>query len=113
MPDVWIDFAKLLASYNGITTTLDALWMGVPVITLVGQTAPSRASLSILTAAGLDQFVAHSSDEFLAIASRAHEQPRQEIRQKLTQSPLFDYKRFAQNIEAAYREMWRRYVEKA
>jgi protein O-GlcNAc transferase len=99
--------------YNGITTTLDALWMGVPVVTLVGQTAPSRASLSILATAGLDEFVARTPDEFVAAAVRAVDHPRAEIREKLIRSPLFDYKRFALNVENAYREMWRGYVETA
>ena len=56
--------------YNGITTTLDALWMGVPVVSLIGRTAPGRAGLSILTNAGMDDLVAGSAEEFIDIASR-------------------------------------------
>jgi protein O-GlcNAc transferase len=96
--------------YNGITTSLDALWMGVPVITLVGQTAPSRAGLSLLTNAGLSEFVAQSAEEFVAIAARGKFPSREAIRQKLQDSPIFNARQFAGNVERAFRQMWQTYV---
>jgi len=101
--------------YNGITTTLDALSMGVPVVTLAGSTAPGRAGLSILTTAGMPELIARTPDEFIQIASRARDLPplnsgRTEIRRRLTQSPLMDAKRFAANIESAYRKMWNHFI---
>jgi protein O-GlcNAc transferase len=96
--------------YNGITTTLDALWMGVPVVTLPATTAPSRAGLSILSAAGFPEFVADSPSSFAQIATRKPGPPREQIRQRLMRSPIMDAPRFARHIENAYRQMWRAFV---
>jgi len=96
--------------YNGITTTLDALWMGVPVVTLPATTAPSRAGLSLLSGAGFSEFVADSPESFAQIATRIPRPPREQIRQRLMHSPLMDAPRFARHIESAYREMWRTFV---
>jgi predicted O-linked N-acetylglucosamine transferase (SPINDLY family) len=93
--------------YNGITTTLDAMWMGVPVVSLVGQTGPGRAGLSLLTTAGLGELVAHSPQEFIEIAAGAARMNRQGIHEKLSASAVMDAPRFARNMEAAYRQMWR------
>jgi predicted O-linked N-acetylglucosamine transferase (SPINDLY family) len=98
--------------YSGITTTLDALWMGVPVVTLVGQTASGRAGLSILTAAGMPELVAKSPEEFVAIAARAGEYRPEDVRRQFSASSLMDAPRFARNVEAAYRQMWRNWCEK-
>ncbi len=92
--------------YNGITTTLDALWMGTPVVSLVGNTAPGRAGLSILSAAGFAELVATSEEEFIDIACRRKMPARQEIRRRFRLSPLMDARTFARNMEAAYRKMW-------
>jgi predicted O-linked N-acetylglucosamine transferase (SPINDLY family) len=92
--------------YNGITTTLDALWMGVPVVSLAGQTAPGRAGLSILTTVGMPELVACSPEEFIKIAAGAANMDRHAIRQKLSASAVMDAPQFARNVEAAYRQMW-------
>jgi predicted O-linked N-acetylglucosamine transferase (SPINDLY family) len=84
--------------------------MGVPVVTLVGETAPSRAGLSILTAAGLPQFIAHSPHEFLEIAARNHTTSRPEIRRQLQASSLMNHPQFAANVESAYRQTWKTFV---
>ncbi len=103
--------------YNGITTTLDALWMGVPVVTLAGQAAAGRAGLSILSNAGLGDLAAQTPDQLVQIAARlAVDIPRRTdlrstLRGRLTASPLMDYPRFARSMEAAYRQMWRRWCE--
>lgn len=98
--------------YNGHTTTLDALWMGVPVLTLPGTLTPSRAGASLLTTIGLREMIAGSEDDYLALAVNfARDLPRlaalrASLRGCLQRSPLMDAKRFARATEAAYREMW-------
>jgi predicted O-linked N-acetylglucosamine transferase (SPINDLY family) len=101
--------------YNGHTTSLDALWMGVPVITLVGQTAVGRAGLSQLTNLGLPELAATSAEQYVEIAvALAEDLPRlaalrATLRQRMQNSPLMDSSHFARSIEDAYRTMWRRW----
>ena len=103
--------------YNGITTTCDALWMGVPVITLVGKTAAGRAGVSILSTVSLSEMIAHTEDQFLEIAtSLAKDAPRlaelrATLRTRTEKSPLMDAPGFAQKMETAYRHMWRQWCE--
>jgi len=105
--------------YNGHTTSLDSLWMGVPVITLVGQTPVSRAGWSQLSNLGLSEFAGETPDQFVQIAAdlaqdlNKLQSLRASLRQRMEQSPLMDAPKFARNIEAAYREMWRRYCSAA
>lgn len=98
--------------YHGTTTTCDALWMGVPVITLAGKTHVSRVGVSLLTNIGLPELVANSPAEYVRIAVNlaadrvrlAH--LRTTLRDKLRQSPLMYYAAFASHMESAYRAMW-------
>jgi len=98
--------------YNGHTTSLDALWMGVPVVSLAGETSVSRAGLSQLTNLGLPELVAHSEEEYVGIAvGLARDLPRlaqlrSTLRSRMENSVLMDAPRFARDIEAAYRSMW-------
>jgi predicted O-linked N-acetylglucosamine transferase (SPINDLY family) len=98
--------------YNGHTTSLDSLWMGVPVVTLVGQTAVSRAGWCHLSNLGLTELAGQDAEEFVRIGVElARDLPRltelrSTLRQRMQQSPLMDAPRFARNIEAAYRQMW-------
>jgi protein O-GlcNAc transferase len=99
--------------WGGGITTCDALWMGVPVVTLAGRTAVGRGGVSILSNIGLKELIARSPDQYVQIAvelandvSRLADL-RQTLRQKMHKSPLMDAPRFARNIEAAYRQMWR------
>jgi predicted O-linked N-acetylglucosamine transferase (SPINDLY family) len=98
--------------YNGHTTSLDSLWMGVPVITLVGKTVVGRAGWCQLSNLRLTELAAHTPDEFVHIAVELAkdfprlEQLRSTLRQRMVQSPLMDAPRFARNIESAYRQMW-------
>jgi predicted O-linked N-acetylglucosamine transferase (SPINDLY family) len=99
--------------YNGHTTSLDALWMGVPVVSILGTMPVGRAGLSILTNLELaSDFLASSPEQFVRIAQRWSEDLeglrtlRRSLRARLQSSPLMDAARFAKNIEAAYREMW-------
>ena len=101
--------------YNGGTTTLDALYMGVPVITLAGRSGMARAGVSILTNAGLTELVAREPEEYVQLAidlsrnrSRLSELSAG-LRERLTRSPLMDAPRFSRNLESAYRFIWRKY----
>jgi predicted O-linked N-acetylglucosamine transferase (SPINDLY family) len=101
--------------YNGMTTTCDALWMGVPVLTLPGNTPASRACLSVLSTLGLQEFVAASEEEYIRMAVElAADLPRlarlrAALRPRMRDSALMDAPRFARNVEAAYRSMWERW----
>jgi len=103
--------------YNGHTTSLDALWMGVPVISLCGEHAVSRAGFSQMSNLDLLDLVASSPDEYVRIAVQwAGDLPRlaelrANLRSRMRASPLMDAPRFAQNIEAAYRRMWQCWCE--
>jgi predicted O-linked N-acetylglucosamine transferase (SPINDLY family) len=101
--------------YNGHTTSLDALWMGVPVVSLAGRTRVSRGGLSILNNLGLPELVAFTEGDYLSIATElAHDLPRlatlrATLRPRMEASVLMDAPRFARQIEAAYRTMWRQW----
>ncbi len=111
-----IDFCLDTLPYNGHTTSLDALWMGVPTVTRVGGTCVGRAGLSQLHQLGLTDLAAHTDREFVDIAvALATDLPRlvslrASLRARLESSPLMDGARFARHIEAAYRTAWIRYV---
>ena len=112
-----IDIGLDTFPYNGHTTSLDALWMGVPVVTLVGQTVVGRAGLSQLSNLGLTDLVAHTADQYVEIVVRlASDLPklaelRSTLRERMLQSPLTDAVGFTRSIESAYRQMWRRWCE--
>jgi len=101
--------------YNGHTTSLDAFWMGVPVLTLLGKTTVGRAGWSQLCNLDLKELAAETPEQFIALAVRlASDLPRLEdlrrtLRQRMQHSPLMDANRFARNVEAAYRQIWRRW----
>jgi predicted O-linked N-acetylglucosamine transferase (SPINDLY family) len=101
--------------YNGGTTSCDAIWMGVPVISLAGNLAVSRAGLSILSNIGLPELVARSEEEYIQIAKDLAgdlprlSQLRGSLRAKMTASSLMDAKGFAANMESLYREIWNKW----
>jgi protein O-GlcNAc transferase len=103
--------------YNGITTTCDALWMGVPVVTLVGKTAAGRAGVSILSTVGLPELIAHDETQFEEIATKlAGDAPRlaelrSTLRDRTQKSPLMDGPGFARKMETAYRHMWKQWCQ--
>lgn len=98
---------------NGGTTTCEALWLGVPVITRSGDIFQSRAGLSILGGMGLDELVAGSDDEYVRIAVDLARDGarvaalRSGLRERMRASPLADGHGYARALEAAYREAWR------
>jgi predicted O-linked N-acetylglucosamine transferase (SPINDLY family) len=110
-----IDIALDTFPYAGGTTTCDALWMGVPVVTLAGQTAISRGGTSILSNLGLQGLVATSVDQYISLAGQlAADLPalaalRSGMRARMLGSPLMDAATFARDVEAAYRQMWRKW----
>jgi len=106
-----IDLALDPFPYNGGTTTMHSLWMGVPVVSLAGDHAVSRLSAAHLSRVGLPQFIAHSEDEYLqCVLNAAQDLPaldnvRQTLRTRMTAvtcSPAT----ITRHLEAAYRQMW-------
>jgi len=110
-----IDIGLDTIPYNGHTTSLDSTWMGVPVVTLVGSTVVGRSGLSQLTNLGLPELIATSPEQYVQIAvDLAQDWPRlsrlrSTLRERMRASPLMDAPRFTRNLEAAYRQMWRRW----
>lgn len=110
-----IDIALDTFPYNGTTTTFEALWMGVPVISLAGDTHVSRVGASILHTVGLGALATESADAYVATARSLAADRRQLVllrdglRRRLAASPLLDGAGFVRGLEAAYREMWRRW----
>jgi predicted O-linked N-acetylglucosamine transferase (SPINDLY family)/ADP-heptose:LPS heptosyltransferase len=102
-------------AYNGTTTTCEALWMGVPTVTLRGDRHVSRLGASIMTTVGLGEMIAQSEDDYVTIAARLARdldhlaELRAAMRERLRASPLCDAPGFARAMEAAYRDMWRRW----
>jgi len=107
-----LDIALDPFPYNGMTTTCDALWMGVPVIALAGTMPMARAALSLLTNVGLPELAAHSEEEYAHIATAlANDLPRlaslrATLRERMKASPLLDAPLLARNLEAAFRTIW-------
>jgi protein O-GlcNAc transferase len=99
--------------FNGGTTTCDALWMGVPLITLAGQSSVARAGVSILTNAGLTDLIAATPDHYIQLAlALANDLPRLQhlrrtLRDRLIASPLCNAPAFARDIERLYRTAWK------
>jgi protein O-GlcNAc transferase len=110
-----IDIALDPFPYNGTTTTCEASWMGVPVITLRGDRHAGRVGASLLTQLGLTELIAGSVEEYVEIAvALAVDQARlgelrRTLRPRLATSPLGDATAFARKIESAYRAMWQRW----
>jgi predicted O-linked N-acetylglucosamine transferase (SPINDLY family) len=107
-----MDIALDTFPYHGTTTTCEALWMGVPVVTLAGQTHVSRVGVSLLTNVGLSELVAESEDEYVRIAvelagnAERLSSYRANLRDQMRGSQLLDAPSFAREIEAAFRQMW-------
>jgi len=108
-----VDIALDTYPYNGATTTCEALWMGVPVVTLRGATHASRMAASILAAAGLHEFITESEDAYVETCARLAEDLerldalRAGLRGLLRESPLTDRPGFTRALELEYRRMWR------
>ena len=101
--------------YNGATTTCEALWMGVPVITLLGDSHAGRVGASILTNVGLKDFIARDIDSYINLAvkmsanTKKLKEIRMTLRRQMQESLLCDARSFAGNVEASYKDMWHNY----
>jgi len=108
-----IDLCLDAFPYNAGTISFDALWMGVPTIALRGQTAVARGGVSILSNAGLPDWIAETPQQYVSIAvDAARDLPRLAalragLRERMLQRPFMQPKDFAAGVESAYREMWR------
>ncbi|MFZ5861393.1 MAG: tetratricopeptide repeat protein [Nitrospirota bacterium] len=114
-----IDVALDAFPWNGHTTTCEALWMGVPVVTLLGARHAGRMSASLVSRVGLADLVAGDSDAYVRIATAWARDPgrlaavRSELRGRMAASPLCGGAAFTRALEEAYRTMWRRYCDTA
>ena len=112
-----VDIALDPFPYNGHTTSLEALWMGVPVISMAGDGPVSRAGWSQLSNLGLPELVAFSEDDYVRIASRwAGDLPRlaqlrRTLRSRMEASVLMDARHFARSVEMVYRTLWQRWCK--
>jgi predicted O-linked N-acetylglucosamine transferase (SPINDLY family) len=108
-----VDVALDTFPYAGTTTTCEALFMGVPVVTLAGATHVARVGASLVRSAGAPELVARSTDEYRAIATGLVADParlaalRASLRAGFPRSALGNARAFARDIEAAYRDLWR------
>ena len=107
-----VDIALDHYPYNGVTTTCESLYNGLPVVSLYGRHSASRSGLGILSSLGLGELAASSPQDYVRIAvALARDLPRLEqlrgsLRTRFDQSPLRDEKRFAANFEQALRTAW-------
>jgi predicted O-linked N-acetylglucosamine transferase (SPINDLY family) len=107
------DIALDTFPHNGATTTLDTLWMGVPIVGLRGERGISRASYSILMSLGVPELIAESDSAYVECNVRLAKDVNWRIelqatlRDRLEASPLMDASQFTRDLEAAYRTMWR------
>ncbi len=113
-----IDIALDPFPYSGGLTTCEALWMGVPVVTLAGETFAGRHSATHVYNVGLGDWVVETPADYLAVAERwsrdvaALADLRAGLRARMAASPLCDGVRFTRNLEAAFRVMWTRYCNR-
>ncbi len=107
-----IDIALDPFPYHGTTTTCEALYMGVPVITLEGEAHRSRVGVSLLSQVELQHLIAKNEEDYVTIACSlasdlgALADLRKTLRSRMEKSPLMDEVGFTKGLESAYREMW-------
>jgi protein O-GlcNAc transferase len=112
-----IDVALDPFPYGGGATSAEALWMGVPVVTLPSDRVAARQTLGFLAELDLQDLAAASLDDYVRIASALAADParrgelRRSLRARMQASPLVDAKAFTPGLEQAYRQMWRRWCE--
>ncbi len=108
-----VDIALDPLPFSGATTTLEALWQGLPVVTRPGATSASRSTASILTALRLDDWIAGDDDAYIAIVRRAGDSLmaladlRAHLPERLRRSPLCDAERFTRALEHLLSDAWR------
>jgi predicted O-linked N-acetylglucosamine transferase (SPINDLY family) len=114
-----VDIALDTFRYHGTTTTCEALWMGVPVVTLAGDCHMARVGASLLTAAGHPDWIAREAGDYVRIAAALAADPaqlgrlRQGLRAHLQESPLLDHAGQAVRFGAALRSCWTAWCARA
>ena len=112
-----IDIALDTFPYNGTTTTCEALWMGVPVVTLAGREHAGRVGVSVFEQVGLESFIAQTEQDYIDIAatmaSNLHRlaELRHELRSSMATSRLCDHDGFARAITDSYRTIWKKWCK--
>jgi predicted O-linked N-acetylglucosamine transferase (SPINDLY family) len=105
--------------YNGATTTMETLWMGIPMVTQVGEQFAARNSYTMMMNVGVTEGIAHNVEEYIEWGVRfgTDESLRRDVAWKLRQSrqtsPLWDGRQFAREMENAYKQMWKIYNEQS
>lgn len=113
-----LDIALDSFPYNGTTTTCEALWMGVPVVTLAGDRHASRVGVSLLNNVGLAELIAQDADDYVRIATELAKDPdrladlRATMRERMTTSRLMDGRAMGSCLGGALREMWQRHCSR-
>ncbi|XP_066331172.1 probable UDP-N-acetylglucosamine--peptide N-acetylglucosaminyltransferase SPINDLY [Miscanthus floridulus] len=103
--------------YAGTTTTCESLYMGVPCVTMAGAVHAHNVGVSLLSKVGLGRLVAKTEDEYVSLALglasdvNALQELRMSLRELMMKSPVCDGEKFTRGLEAAYRDMWRRYCD--
>jgi protein O-GlcNAc transferase len=114
-----VDIALDPFPYNGTTTTCEALWMGVPVVTLKGNLHSGRVGASLLGQIGLTDLIADTVENYVEIAAALAEDParlqdlRHSLRRRLAASPLCDGAAFVRKMERCFRAIWQHWCEAA
>lgn len=112
-----VDIALDPFPYNGATTSVEGLWMGVPFVALKGDRLVAHMGESILATMGMPEWIAADADDYVAKATAfaadlaALADVRASLRPRLLASPICDAQRFARNLEEAFRWMWRKWCE--
>ena len=110
-----VDIALDTFPYHGTTTTCEAMWMGVPVITQAGETHVSRVGVSLLSSVGLEELIAESAEDYIQkaidLANNVErlQELRANLRLRMQAAPLTNAELIAHSLEDAYRAMWRRF----
>jgi protein O-GlcNAc transferase len=110
-----IDVALDCFPWGGHTTACEALWMGVPTVTLLGERYAGRMVASVLRTMGMADWIGESGAEYrrmaltLALDEGHRADLRSTLRERLLASPLSDGKSFTRGLEATYRQLWRRW----
>jgi predicted O-linked N-acetylglucosamine transferase (SPINDLY family) len=113
-----LDIALDPIPFSSGTTTCHALWMGIPVVSLTGQSSVARMGASVLANAGFSELVAHTADEYVAIATGLAADReglaglRSSMRRRLLNSPLLDAAGYTRELESLYRQSWREWTTK-
>ena len=98
--------------YNGATTTLETLWMGIPLVTRVGEQFAARNSYTMLKNVGIEEGIAWTDEEYvewgirLGTDAALRQQVREKLRRSRQTSPLWNAKQFTREMERAYEQMW-------